>query len=166
MYLLLSFFFAFFFGFFVADFRGAVYHTGEWPHEGVDFSGLRVGVVGTGSSAIQAIPMIAQQAERLTVFQRTPNYVVPAQNRPIEPVELRDMKAHYGELRAQARATATGNPFEVNPQSALALTVAEPQLEFRNWKSRILERFRRKVPLDDNATAHSRGYPRDLPGGS
>ena len=56
------------------DFRGPTYHTGDWPHEGVDFTGKRVGVIGTGSSAIQSIPIIAQQAAQLTVFQRTPNY--------------------------------------------------------------------------------------------
>lgn len=63
-------------------FEGDIYHTGRWPHEGVDFSGRRVGVIGSGSSAIQAVPMIAAQAEDLWVFQRTPNYSVPAQNRP------------------------------------------------------------------------------------
>ena len=62
------------------DFHGPVYHTGEWPHEGVDFTGLRVGVIGTGSSAIQSIPIIAQQASALTVFQRTATYSVPAWN--------------------------------------------------------------------------------------
>ena len=62
------------------DFRGPVYHTGEWPHEGVDFTELRVGIIGTGSSAIQSIPIIAQQAAELTVFQRTATYSVPAWN--------------------------------------------------------------------------------------
>ena len=62
------------------DFQGPIYHTGEWPHEGVDFTGLRVGVIGTGSSAIQSIPIIAQQAAALTVFQRTATYSVPAWN--------------------------------------------------------------------------------------
>ena len=60
-----------------ADFKGMVYHTGHWPHEPVDFTGLRVGVVGTGSSAIQSIPVIAEQASQLTVFQRTANFSVP-----------------------------------------------------------------------------------------
>src|SRR6185436_16727352 len=54
------------------SFEGASYHTGRWPHEGVDFTGLRVGVIGTGSSAIQSIPLIAQEAAELHVFQRTP----------------------------------------------------------------------------------------------
>ena len=66
-------------------FEGATYHTGQWPREAVDFTGLRVGVIGTGSSAIQSIPLIARQAERLFVFQRTPNYAVPAHNAPLDP---------------------------------------------------------------------------------
>ena len=68
----------------LGDFAGDTYFTGLWPHEGVDFRGRRVGVIGTGSSAIQAIPVIAAQAEFLTVFQRTPNFSVPAQNAPLD----------------------------------------------------------------------------------
>src|SRR5262249_26054836 len=63
----------------IETFAGPTYHTGAWPHEGVDFTGLRVGVIGTGSSAIQSIPVIARQAAHLTVFQRTANFAVPAQ---------------------------------------------------------------------------------------
>ena len=62
-------------------FKGPTYHTGHWPHEGVDFTGMRVGVIGTGSSGIQSIPVIAEQAAHLTVFQRTPNFSMPAGNR-------------------------------------------------------------------------------------
>ena len=62
-------------------YRGKTYHTGYWPHEPVDLSGLRVGVIGTGSSAIQAIPVIAKEAAEVTVFQRTPNYSIPSRNR-------------------------------------------------------------------------------------
>ena len=69
----------------LADFAGPTYHTGNWPHEGVDFTGKTVGVIGTGSSAIQSIPIIAQQAKHLTVFQRTANYTIPAHNRPLDP---------------------------------------------------------------------------------
>src|SRR3954469_21607103 len=66
-------------------FGGRWFHTGTWPHEGVDFPGQRVGVVGTGSTGIQAIPVIARQAKHLTVFQRTPNYSIPARNGPMDP---------------------------------------------------------------------------------
>ena len=91
-------------------FDGPIYHTGIWPHEDVDFTGLRVGVIGTGSSAIQSIPIIAEQAAELTVFQRTPNYAVPAQNRRLDPDEQNEIKAHYGELRAQARPATASTP--------------------------------------------------------
>jgi cyclohexanone monooxygenase len=80
-------------------FRGETYHTGRWPHEGVDFTGKRVGVIGTGSSAVQAIPIIADQADQLTVFQRTATYAVPAHNGPIDPDEQRAIKADYAGLR-------------------------------------------------------------------
>jgi cyclohexanone monooxygenase len=87
----------------LASFRGKVFHTGEWPHEGVDFSGLRVGVVGTGSSAIQSIPVIAEQAKHVTVFQRTPNYSIPARNSPLSDDEKRAWADNYRELRRRAR---------------------------------------------------------------
>jgi cyclohexanone monooxygenase len=67
----------------VVDFKGAIYHTARWPQEPVDFEGKRVGIIGTGSSGVQAIPMIAQTARQLVVFQRTPNFSVPARNRPL-----------------------------------------------------------------------------------
>src|SRR5205085_1067691 len=74
------------------SFEGATYHTGRWPHEGVDFTGKRVGVIGTGSSAIQSIPIIAEQAAQLYVFQRTASYSVPAANRKLTADEVRDVK--------------------------------------------------------------------------
>jgi cation diffusion facilitator CzcD-associated flavoprotein CzcO len=83
------------------DFAGARYHTGEWPHEEVDFTGKRVGVIGTGSSAIQAIPIIAQQARSLTVFQRTANYSVPAHNAPLDPAYEARIKTDYANFRAR-----------------------------------------------------------------
>ena len=90
------------------DFEGEIHHTGEWPHEGVDFSGKRVAVIGTGSSAIQAIPIIAEEAEHLTVFQRTPNYSVPAWNAPLDPALEEDVKSRYRALRARNRDQLTG----------------------------------------------------------
>lgn len=82
------------------EFRGETYHTGRWPHDGVDFTGRRVGVIGTGSSGIQSIPVIAEQARELTVFQRTPTYSVPAHNRPLDAEEMAAVKARYPGLRA------------------------------------------------------------------
>ncbi|WP_131105594.1 flavin-containing monooxygenase [Ornithinimicrobium sufpigmenti] len=92
----------------VEDFTGETYHTGRWPHEGVDLSGKKVAVIGTGSSGIQAIPVIAAQAEQVTVFQRTPNFSVPAQNRPLDPEEQAEVKAHFPALRQQARFSPAG----------------------------------------------------------
>ena len=89
-------------------FGGDVYHTGNWPHEPVDFSGKRVGVIGTGSSAIQSIPLIAEQAQQLYVFQRTPNYSVPAQNAPMNPDLQRRLKARYPEFRQQNKQMMIG----------------------------------------------------------
>jgi cyclohexanone monooxygenase len=80
-------------------FEGATYHTGLWPHGGVDFTGRRVGVIGTGSSAVQSIPIIAQQAAQLTVFQRTATYAVSAWNQPLDPDDVAKVKASYAEFR-------------------------------------------------------------------
>jgi cyclohexanone monooxygenase len=109
----------------MSDFRGPIYHTGEWPHEGVDFTGLRVGVIGTGSSAIQSIPIIAQQAKQLTVFQRTATWSVPAWNEQLSADYLKEAKAHYPELRAKARARPTGFYFLFNAQPALQASAEE-----------------------------------------
>ena len=85
------------------SFRGRWYHTGRWPHEPVDLSGLDVGIIGTGSSAIQSIPEIAAEAHHLSVFQRTPNFAVPAWNRPLDADEVRAIKENYAAFREGAR---------------------------------------------------------------
>jgi cyclohexanone monooxygenase len=85
------------------EFAGPTYHTGLWPHEPVDFTGQRVGIVGTGSSALQSIPIIAQQAAHLTVFQRTATYAVPAWNGPLDPDDVAKVKANYAEFREANR---------------------------------------------------------------
>jgi cyclohexanone monooxygenase len=90
------------------DFTGAVYHTGQWPPEGVDFTGLTVGIIGTGSSGVQSIPVIAAQAKHLTVFQRTPNYTLPANNAPLPEDFQRQVKEHYGEIRDLQRHSQIG----------------------------------------------------------
>jgi len=116
-------------------FRGPIYHTGEWPHEGVDFAGLRVGVIGTGSSAIQAIPIIAQQASALTVFQRTATYSVPAWNEKLSPEYRKSIKADYPALRAKARARPTGFYFPFNMQPALEASPKERERQYEEaWK--------------------------------
>lgn len=82
-------------------FAGRAWHTGHWPHEGVDFSGQSVAVVGTGSSGIQSIPLIAAQARSLHVFQRTPTYSVPAHNQPLDPAAVDAIRADYAGFRAR-----------------------------------------------------------------
>ena len=116
-------------------FRGATYHTGRWPHEGVDFTGLRVGVIGTGSSAIQSIPLIAAQAEELFVFQRTPTYSIPAHNGPIDPELERSVRADYAGFRRRNAALPFGANFPINERSALAVTPEERAREYEaRWR--------------------------------
>src|SRR5882757_7466275 len=85
------------------SFHGKTYHTGHWPHETIDFTGQRVGVIGTGSSAIQSIPIIAEQADHLTVFQRTANFSIPARNAVLTEDERQAFRAKYPEVRHFAR---------------------------------------------------------------
>jgi len=111
-------------------FEGKWYHTGRWPHEGVDFAGRRVGVIGTGSSAIQSIPLIAKQAAHLYVFQRTPNYSMPAHNAPLDPEYERRVKATYADFRHQARESRVGFVVDRSGDSALAVSPEEREREY------------------------------------
>ncbi|MCZ6502395.1 MAG: NAD(P)/FAD-dependent oxidoreductase [Gammaproteobacteria bacterium] len=92
----------------IDSFKGETYHTGQWPQEGVDFTGKRVGVIGTGSSGIQSIPIIAEEADHLTVFQRTANFSVPAHNQLLDEEFIEDIKATYPEFRANNRQMMAG----------------------------------------------------------
>ena len=117
------------------SFKGTWYHTGHWPHAGVDFTGQRVAVIGTGSSAIQSIPIIAKQAAQLFVFQRTPNFSVPAHNAPLDPEYERAVKANYAEFRRQARESRVGFVMERNDKSALEVSDEERTREYEvRWK--------------------------------
>jgi cyclohexanone monooxygenase len=101
-------------------FKGAVYHTGNWPHEEVNFTGLRVGIIGTGSSGIQSVPVIAEQAKHLTVFQRTPNYSIPARNAPLSGEDRAVFRKIYPEVRRFAREEAKNGIYtEVPDRGAL-----------------------------------------------
>jgi len=113
-------------------FEGKWYHTGKWPHEGVDFTGQRVGIIGTGSSAIQSIPIIARQAAHLFVFQRTPNYSMPAQNAPLDPAYEQRVKESYADFRRQARESRVGFVVDRSGDSALAVPAEERQREYEN----------------------------------
>jgi cyclohexanone monooxygenase len=112
----------------IGDFKGKWYHSGLYPHEGVDFSGLRVGVIGTGSSGVQMIPLIAQQAKHLTVFQRTANFSLPARNAPMDAEKERTHKAHYTERRIAALDT----PFAIAGHPAPTRSALEVSEEERN----------------------------------
>mgnify|MGYP000532152079 CR=1 FL=1 len=118
------------------SFRGPIYHTGKWPHEGVDFTGKRVAVIGTGSSAIQSIPIVAEQASQLFVFQRTPNFSVPAANRPLDEEEVRRVKSQYGELRRMASQMGFGFNTRSVETSAFDVSEEERTAEYEaRWQS-------------------------------
>jgi cation diffusion facilitator CzcD-associated flavoprotein CzcO/acetyl esterase/lipase len=111
------------------DFQGASYHTARWPAEGVELAGKRVGVIGTGSTGIQLIPQAAAQAEHVYVFQRTPNFSMPARNGPLDPDRLRAIKADYRRRRRLARESLSGvpssHPDALPQQSALEVELEE-----------------------------------------
>ncbi len=109
----------------VERFSGDVYFTSRWPHEGVDFTGKRVAVVGTGSSGIQSIPLIAEQAASLTVFQRTPNFSIPAANGPHRAEQLAAYQSNPKLYREQARMSAAGMASPVAEISALSIADEE-----------------------------------------
>ncbi len=119
------------------SFAGRTYHTGRWPHEEVDFTGLTVGVIGTGSSAVQSIPIIANQAQELTVFQRTATYSVPARNAPLDPAYEAQVKADYKGFRARnsLMPNAFGSNTPRNESSALAATAEERERAYEaRWR--------------------------------
>ena len=93
----------------IENFRGTVLHTARWPEGGVELAGKRVGVIGTGSTGIQVVPVVARQAAHLTVFQRTPNFSLPIRNAPMDPEYERAWKARYDEHRAAARQSGGGS---------------------------------------------------------
>ena len=149
----------------IDTFAGATYHTGRWPHEGVDFTGLRVGVIGTGASAVQAIPLIAREASDLTVFQRTANYIVPANNGPVPPDVVAARKADYDNIWQRVRASNFG--FELYFLEKGALEVSDEELErelmarweeggFGIWLGAFADIF-----FVDEANAKVRGFLHD-----
>ena len=107
------------------NFKGDWYHTGHWPHEGVDFTGKRVGMIGTGSTGIQAAPVIAERAKHLTVFQRTANYSVPARNVPLTTEFKQYVKQNAREIRAVTRQTYNGMGFKVEERNAVDMPSEE-----------------------------------------
>jgi len=111
-------------------FLGDWYHTGVWPHEGVDFTGKRVAVIGTGATGVQAIPEIAEQAAHVYVLQRTPNYDLAGGNRPMTAEDGQKIKANYREIWQATRETAFGFPYDVESRTALSVSEQERQRIF------------------------------------
>jgi cation diffusion facilitator CzcD-associated flavoprotein CzcO len=109
------------------SFAGNTYYTAAWPKKGVDFQGLRVGVIGTGASAVQAIPRIAKEARHLTVFQRTANWVIPVWNAPMKPEFTAWVKENYAEIRRRCLASGGGVPFDVSHTPVGELSPEERQ---------------------------------------
>lgn len=118
----------------LSDFTGRILHTATWPREGVELNGQRMGIVGTGSSGMQLVPIAAQRAEHLTVFQRTPNFSVPAANALLSDERDAEVKAHYVERREAARWSPSGLGFKPNKQSAKEVSAQERQETYeRAW---------------------------------
>ena len=116
------------------SFAGPTHHTALWPHENVDFTGKRVAVIGTGSSAIQSIPVIAEAAAEVFVFQRTANYAIPAHNAPLDKRYEKKVKDRYAEFRAEAKQTLPGIHGRFRQGGALEVTSAEREAEYeRRW---------------------------------
>jgi cation diffusion facilitator CzcD-associated flavoprotein CzcO len=142
-------------------FGGEWYHTGLWPHEGVDFSGKRVGQIGTGSTGIQAVPVIAAQAQSLTVFQRTANYSIPARNAPLTPAFKQHVKTHADEIRALMHSTPNGHPFAINPRRVFDVDDAERERLFEEGWAKGGLQFRAAfgdVLIDETANAEAAGF--------
>ncbi len=116
------------------SFAGPVYHTGLWPNEEIVFDGKKVGIIGTGSSAIQIIPLVAEKAEHLYVFQRSPNYTIPAHNGPLDDEHQQKIKSNYADIRKKARLLPAGFLQDYNDKSAFDLTLEGRQREYeKRW---------------------------------
>lgn len=146
------------------SFGGNWFHTGQWPHEGVDFSGQRVGVIGTGSTGIQAIPVIAEQAAHLTVFQRTANYSIPARNAPLTPEFKQYAKQNSDEIRYTMNSNTNAHPFRIADRRAAQTEEADRQSIYEAaWEKGGLQ-FRATFDdllLDEAANATAANFIRE-----
>ena len=119
----------------LSTFAGEIFHTAHWPHQPVDFTGKRVAVIGTGSSGIQSVPVIAEQADQLHVFQRTPNYSVPAGNRPLTDEDVAEYKANYEERRRVSWRSGGGSPHIAHPKLTMQASAEERREAFeKRWE--------------------------------
>ena len=149
----------------LASFRGRTFHTGSWPHEPVDFTGERVAVVGTGSSGIQCIPKIAEQAAQVHVLQRTPNFSIPARNTPMDAAYQRDWKANYAEHRRRAREeTTSGTLYERSARKGHEAPPEDQRSEYeRRWATggvNFMHSFN-DLMLDERSNASAADFVRE-----
>jgi len=146
------------------NFAGRWFHTGQWPHEGVDFTGKRVGQIGTGSTGIQSAPVIAETAAHLTVFQRTANYSVPARNAPLTAEFQRYVQENFAEVRRVMHGTANGHAFVIEDRSVFDVTPQHRQALYQAaWEKGGLQ-FRatfRDLLLDKKANDTAAAFLRD-----
>jgi cation diffusion facilitator CzcD-associated flavoprotein CzcO len=149
----------------IDDFRGEVVHTGRWPKEGVDLAGKRVGIIGTGSSAVQAIPVIARECAELTVFQRTAQYTVPARNEKLDPVKVRETKDRYKEFRDEnfAMPAALGASLPQSKESVHEASEQDRATSFESWWESGGTSFMRSYAdliLDESANVYAAEFVR------
>jgi cation diffusion facilitator CzcD-associated flavoprotein CzcO len=142
-------------------FTGRTFHTARWPHEGVDLTGRRVGLIGTGSTGIQLTPVLAEQAGHLTVFQRSPNYSIPSPNRPHTAATRAEYRATYRRRREQSLASGGGSPHRPHPRNTLEVSEPERRAVFeRQWElGGVL--FSKAFPdqlRDERANAEARAF--------
>ena len=146
------------------DFIGPVYHTGLWPHDGVDFKDKKVAVIGTGSSAIQSSPIISAEASSVTIFQRTANYSIPARNELLQPEYVNEIKLRYGAYRTENWGRGFGADFRDNDQSAMEVSAQDRRSEYEDRWERgglaFLAAYNDLV-FDDQANSTARDFFRE-----
>lgn len=148
------------------SYKGETYQTGLWPKEGVDFTGKRVAIIGTGSSAVQSIPLIAEEADELVVYQRTAAYSTPAFNRPLTNSEIDTMKGNYDQYREEQRLSPAGI---INPERQLERVMDVPKEERQRrfeeaWDEGLLTGLMSTfsdIQLDENANHEVAEFIRD-----
>ena len=107
------------------DFKGPSFHTARWPHDEVTFEGKRVGVIGTGATAVQLIQEVAKTSKQLTIFQRSPNWCAPLHNSPIESTEMADIRSRYDDIFERCRNSFSGFIHDSDRRRALEVSPEE-----------------------------------------
>jgi cation diffusion facilitator CzcD-associated flavoprotein CzcO/acetyl esterase/lipase len=147
----------------VKDFKGEIYFTSRWPHHEVDLRGKRVAVIGTGSSGIQSIPKIAEQAAQLTVFQRTPNFAMPAHNGPVPQDRAVLFEGDRAGYRDQARWSLAGVPYPQNTVYSWTLSEAERRERFETaWAAGDLVHILTQLWADQGTDPDGNALAADL----